>query len=269
MKEQESLGGCSILVLCTAVSQPLAHCFLPGNMNVLTQGPPSYTQQTVLWACFLRRHMCNPFTMSKGQFSGAVLRYALSLTKKKKKKKVDVRSKKPGSGLIYIELLELLAVFCMSILVCVQAVNFIRKKKNSQKSPEAVIFYLPRALHCLPLGATYIHLPDQADRLKFLTADEVQVTFSLWSPHSAEHTLPDSPCAGSSPDGNWGSLGSLPDHQDSRSQLTLLMLKSLLPGWKRVIPDMTLLSRSHYEISWSARGISRLGVWLASFPWGF
>lgn len=39
MKEQESLGGCSISVLCSAVPRALAHCFLPGEVNVLTQGP--------------------------------------------------------------------------------------------------------------------------------------------------------------------------------------------------------------------------------------
>lgn len=60
------------------------------------------------------------------EFSAAVL--GLYITPHKR---LGLRAKKPGNGLIYAELFELLAVLCVSILVCVQAANFIRKTKLS------------------------------------------------------------------------------------------------------------------------------------------
>lgn len=128
-REQESLGGCAVSMLCSAVPQALARCFLPGVVNVLTQGPPRYTQETVLRVC----------TMSKGLWTKSKKITRTCLLRKQAlgtvccvylegpwvlwcsagvcmtpHKRLGLRAKKPGSGLIYAELLEILAVLCVS-----------------------------------------------------------------------------------------------------------------------------------------------------------
>lgn len=172
------------------------------------------------------------------EFSGAVL--GLYITPHKR---LGLRAKKPGSGLlIYTELFELLAVLCVSILVCVQASNFIRKTKLS------VVTWGCHILSGTTLSTTgsHIHTFARSSRQAEVsnrrwssgdmlplnsTLSRTQVTCSLWSPHSAEHTLPDSPCVDSSPHRSWGSLGSIPDHQDSRSQQTLLTNAEVSFAW--------------------------------------
>lgn len=182
-------------------------------------------------------------------------------------KRLGLRNKKPGSDLTYAELFELLAVLCVSILVCVQAANFIRKTKLSVVTWGCHI--LSAMDTTLSTTGSHIHTFARSSR-------QAEVSNRRWSPGDMllqKSTLSRTHIP-------WFYLCRQLTSQELRvfrkyswpprfkEPADILMLKSLLPGWKRVIPDETLLSRSHSEI-WSAKGISRLGVWLASLPCGF
>lgn len=244
MKEQESLGGCSISVLCSAVPQALARCFLPGEVNVLTQGP-SDTHNRLFSECVLcqkgfdkvkrlhthllrkqaLRTVCCVF------LEGPWVLWCSAGVYITPHKRLGLRAKKPGSGLlIYTELFKLLAVLCVSILVCVQASNFIRKTKLSVVTWGCHI--LSAMGTTLSTTGNHIHTIARSSR-------QAEVSNRGWSPGDMlplKSTLnrthiPWFSLADSSPHRSWGSLGSIPDHQDSRSQQTLLTNAEVTFAW--------------------------------------